>query len=119
MGSKTSGQAGIGGLSCRVHRNFYGAQRESFVAPMETLDSELLDSSSGPLQGVFIRAPYIETVWGEQIQVLAILQQDQNRQQITAIREKNILGLSFHPELTDSPIWHRYFINMVRTALAQ
>lgn len=92
---------------------------DSEVLDSESLDSELLDSSSRPLQGVFIRAPYIETVWGEQIQVLAILQQDQNRQQITAIREKNILGLSFHPELTDSPIWHRYFINMVRTALAQ
>lgn len=109
----------VGGLECRVHRNYYGAQRESFVALVKRLDPDLQGPLDEDLQGVFIRAPYIESIRDDEVKVLAVLQRG-GEEQIVAVREKNILGLTFHPELTDSCVWHEYFLNMIRAAaLAQ
>lgn len=99
------GQQFIGGLQCRVHRNFYGAQTESFVAPLELVG----ESSQQQSLGVFIRAPLIETFDASRVQVLATLEG-----RAVAIQQDNILALTFHPELTDSPQWHDYFIQMVQ-----
>jgi glutamine amidotransferase PdxT len=30
-----------------------------------------------------------------------------------AVRQNNILGTAFHPELTEDTFWHRYFRDMV------
>ena len=56
---------------------------------------------------VFIRAPYVETV-GEEVEILGEVEG-----KIIAVKEKNMLGISFHPELTEDTTLHEYFLNMV------
>lgn len=36
---------------------------------------------------------------------------------IVAIRKGNILGTSFHPELTNDTRWHKYFVDLVKEAV--
>lgn len=36
---------------------------------------------------------------------------------IVAIRKGNIVGTSFHPELTNDTRWHRYFVDLVKEAV--
>ena len=56
----------------------------------------------------FIRAPYIETA-SEQVEVLAEVDG-----MIAAVRYKNQLAMSFHPELDADASVHRLFLEMVR-----
>ena len=37
---------------------------------------------------------------------------------IVAIRKGNIVGTSFHPELTNDTRWHKYFVELVKEAVA-
>lgn len=55
----------------------------------------------------FIRAPYIEKVWGE-AEVLAEVDG-----KIVAARQRKQLALSFHPELNEDTRLHEYFLKMV------
>lgn len=55
----------------------------------------------------FIRAPYIENVWGE-AKVLAEVDG-----KIVAARQQKQLALSFHPELNEDTRLHEYFLKMV------
>lgn len=52
-----SGQETIGGIDMIVRRNAFGRQNESFEAAVE-LDGV----SGGPVHGVFIRAPWVESL---------------------------------------------------------
>jgi 5'-phosphate synthase pdxT subunit len=63
------------------------------------------------VQGVFIRAPWVESV-GEDVEVVAALPDGT----IVAVRHGNLLATSFHPELTGDHRVHRLFVDMVRTA---
>lgn len=123
-GMKEGGQALIGGIDCLVHRNFFGAQINSFETMLET--PECLNEFSEGLEGdsqyraVFIRAPAITEV-GDDVTVLATytLTKDELRQSgyesvIIAVRRENLLATSFHPELTSDIRWHKYFVNMVK-----
>ncbi len=87
-------------LDVRIKRNAFGRQRESFEA---TLNIEGI----GEYDAIFIRAPVIEEA-GNGVKVLAEFDG-----KIVAVREKNILGLSFHPELTGDVRIHQYFLTMV------
>ena len=98
LGSKKGGQTLLGGLDIVVHRNAFGHQKDSFVTSLQVLD--------GTFPGVFIRAPLITTV-GSQVQVLAQIPQG-----IVAVRQGHLLGTAFHPELTQDPSFHRYFLDM-------
>ena len=55
----------------------------------------------------FIRAPLIQSA-SEGVQVLATV-----NDQIVAIRYKNQLAISFHPELNEDLRVHRYFLEMI------
>ena len=55
----------------------------------------------------FIRAPFVESV-REGVQILARVE---NR--IVAVRYKNQLAISFHPELNADERLHRHFLAMV------
>ena len=55
----------------------------------------------------FIRAPYITDVKND-VEILAEL-----NNKIIAVRYKNQLAMSFHPELDDDYQVHRSFLNMV------
>jgi 5'-phosphate synthase pdxT subunit len=98
------GVAPFGLLDCTVVRNGYGRQIDSFTAPVSL---EKLDGSPEPFPAVFIRAPRITGV-GKQVEVLA-----EHGGEPVVIREKNLLGMAFHPELTEDLRIHRAFLAMV------
>lgn len=84
-------------LDVTVERNAFGRQLDSF----ET-DVVVEPLGSTPIHALFIRAPIIERV-GPGVDVLATL--DDGR--IVAVRERNILATSFHPELIGETRFHR------------
>lgn len=86
-------------LPVTVRRNAYGRQLGSFktTAPFEGL---------GDVPMTFIRAPYVTAV-DAGVEVLA--QVDGN---VVAVRYKNQLGLSFHPELDESTAIHEFFLSL-------
>lgn len=83
-----------------VDRNAFGRQRDSFEAP---LDIKGLDS---PFPGVFIRGPVIRRTWGR-CEALAT-----HAGRIVMARQDNLLGLSFHPELTQDTRVHEMLLDM-------
>lgn len=96
----------LGLLDVTVERNSFGRQVDSFE---EELSIKGLD---GPFIGVFIRAPHIVEA-GERVEVLA-----EHKGRIVAARDGNLLGCSFHPELTDDHRFTRLFVDMVEKAVA-
>ncbi len=88
-------------MDVEVRRNAYGRQVDSFEVD---LDVAHLDA---PFRGVFIRAPWIESV-GESVEVLA-----EHDGHTVAAREGRLLSTAFHPELTGDPRLHRFFIASV------
>ncbi|MGY5152246.1 MAG: pyridoxal 5'-phosphate synthase glutaminase subunit PdxT [Candidatus Nitrosopumilus sp. bin_6a] len=90
-------------LDVDLERNSFGRQRESFEANI-SLDTIGISN----FNGVFIRAPTITTVSND-IEVLAKL-----NEKIVAIKKGNIIGTSFHPELTEDLAIHKYFVNLVK-----
>ncbi len=94
-----TGQPVIGVLDVTVERNAYGRQRESF----ETL-IELPALGIRNFRAVFIRAPSIVET-GAGVEVLARL-----GERAVAVRQDNILGTTFHPELSDSTAIHEELV---------
>ena len=91
----------LGVLDVSVQRNAFGRQNESFETDLEI---EGLDS---PFHAVFIRAPWVEKVGGD-VEVLASVQGHP-----VMVRQDNIIGTSFHPELTDDDRIHQMLIEMI------
>lgn len=91
----------FGTLPVTVKRNAYGRQLGSFHTVQEF-------KGVGEVPMTFIRAPYIETA-SEQVEVLAEVDG-----MIAAVRYKNQLAMSFHPELDADTSVHRLFLEMVR-----
>ncbi len=89
-------------LDVTVERNAFGRQQESF----ET-DIVVEPLGATPIHALFIRAPIIERI-GPGVDVLARL--DDGR--IVAVRERNILATSFHPELLGETRFHRLVATM-------
>ncbi|KAI8823516.1 PdxT/SNO family [Fimicolochytrium jonesii] len=113
---KIGGQSLIGGLDVTVKRNAFGAQVDSFVGDLSV---PALTEPERLFPGVFIRAPIIETVKPEKVQVLARVVKNAaptsaEDGDIVAVRQGHILATAFHPELTSDERFHRYFIDMVR-----
>jgi 5'-phosphate synthase pdxT subunit len=90
-------------LDIKIERNAFGRQRDSFEANIS------LEKIGIPTyQGIFIRAPsVIET--GNGVEVIS-----QFNEKIVAVKQGNIIGTSFHPELTGDLSIHKYFIDLVR-----
>ncbi|POR34290.1 Putative pyridoxal 5'-phosphate synthase subunit PDX2 [Tolypocladium paradoxum] len=125
--TKKGGQDLIGGLGVRVHRNHFGRQIESFEAGLELP----FLGDAAPFPGVFIRAPVVEEVLsgaGEEgaVAVLAKLpgrlhmkagvsQADtkDDSGDIIAVRQGNVLGMSFHPELTTDSRIHVWWLREI------
>ena len=102
-GAVTEGdQPLIGVLDVVVRRNAFGRQLDSFEAELEV---DVLGST--PVHAVFIRAPVIEET-GPDVDVLARL--DDGR--VVAVRERNVLATSFHPELAGETRFHRLVATM-------
>ncbi|WP_225845630.1 pyridoxal 5'-phosphate synthase glutaminase subunit PdxT [Streptomyces sp. HPF1205] len=99
-----SGQETFGGIDMIVRRNAFGRQNESFEALVD-----VAGVAGGPVEGVFIRAPWVESV-GARADVLA-----EHDGHIVAVRQARVLATSFHPELTGDHRVHELFVHMVRT----
>ena len=91
-------------LDVSVKRNAFGRQLASFEAK--------LDWHDGPLDAVFIRAPWVEEV-GAGVEVLAEVDGHP-----VAVRQGNILAVSFHPELTDERRLHRWLLEHAKVTPA-
>ncbi|SDO61148.1 pyridoxal 5'-phosphate synthase glutaminase subunit PdxT [Actinacidiphila guanduensis] len=98
-----SGQETFGGIDMIVRRNAFGRQNESFEAQVE-----VRGVPGGPVEGVFIRAPWVESV-GADVEVLA-----EYGGHIVAVRQGAVLATSFHPELTGDHRMHELFVSAVR-----
>ena len=90
-------------LDIELERNSFGRQRESFEANI-SMDSIGISNYNG----VFIRAPAISSTSND-VEVLAKF-----NEKIVAIKKGNIIGTSFHPELTEDLAVHKYFVNLVK-----
>lgn len=85
-------------LAVEVHRNAYGRQVDSFVAPLK------IKGFTDPFDAVFIRAPrFVPT--GNKARILAELDGEP-----VMLYQKNILLTAFHPELTADLRVHRLFV---------
>ena len=91
----------LGLMNALVERNGFGRQVYSFE---RDLDVEGFDE---PFTGVFIRSPFFEDV-GPGVEVLSEIDG-----RVVAARGENILVTAFHPELTDDPRFHEYFLQEV------
>ena len=91
----------LGLLSVKTRRNAFGSQKESFEAEL------LVEGFDRPYNAVFIRAPAVID-WSEGVEVLAEIDD-----MAVAVRENNLIGLAFHPELTSDLRFHHIFLDMV------
>ena len=94
------GQETFGGLNITARRNAFGRQVDSF-------EGEIEFKGIGRLNGVFIRAPWVEKIESG-VEILAT-----SHGHPVAVRQGNILATSFHPELTEDNAVHRYFIDQI------
>jgi len=96
----------IGAMDITVDRNAFGRQADSFETELDVAGIE-----GGPIRAIFIRAPVIREP-GPDVEVLATLLDGR----IVACREGRLLATSFHPELTDDPRMHEWFVRLAREA---
>jgi len=97
------GQQTFGGLDVLTRRNAFGRQTESFEAE---LDIPAL--GTGPVHTTFIRGPVVVEV-GADATALASLEDGR----VVAVEQGNLLGISFHPELSGEPRFHQRFLDRV------
>lgn len=125
-------------MDITVRRNAYGRQPRSFEGPVElSLGGEAgapgeaeggapatagaPANAAAPVaptprapchdfHGIFIRAPWVEEV-GPGVEVIA-----RCGDHIVGVRQGHMMGVAFHPELSDDTRLHEYFLEMVRTA---
>ena len=100
------GQETFGGLDTVVRRNAFGHQTESFETALD-----FAGIGGNQVEAAFIRAPIIESV-GKNVEVLSTLPSGA----IVAVRQGNILGISFHPEITGENRVHQYFVERMVNA---
>jgi pyridoxal 5'-phosphate synthase pdxT subunit len=90
-------------LDVKIERNAFGRQKDSF-------ESEISMDKMGikKFLGVFIRAPsIIET--GKDVEILSKF-----NEKIIAVKQGNIIGTAFHPELTGDLSLHKYFVSLIK-----
>jgi 5'-phosphate synthase pdxT subunit len=90
----------LGNLDIVIERNAFGRQNESFEADVQ------ISEMGEPFKGVFIRAPAVSEV-GAGVQVMARFDS-----KVVAVRQGNIMGTAFHPELADDLRVHKQLVKM-------
>jgi len=91
----------LGVLDIEVERNSFGRQYDSFESKLN------ISGIGNDYKGIFIRAPTVISV-GPQVQILSKFDE-----KIVAVKQENIIGTSFHPELSGDYRMHRLFIQLV------
>ncbi len=98
----------LGLLDVVVRRNAFGPQIESFETELE-----IPAVGSEPVRAVFIRAPVVCEL-GPAVEPLARLPDGT----VVAVRQDNLIGTAFHPELTGDDRFHAWFCRQARAARA-
>ena len=95
-------RAHLGVLDIECRRNAFGRQIRSFEA-----DLDIPGVEGPPVRAVFIRAPWVE-VCGDDVEVLAEVDGHP-----VAVRQGNVLVISFHPEIAGETRLHELFLAQV------
>ncbi len=116
-------------MDITVRRNAFGRQARSFEGPVELTLGAVPSAASAPagappdagpagaacapcddFHGIFIRAPWVEEV-GPGVEVIA-----RCGDHVVGVRQGDMMGVAFHPELGDDARLHEYFLDVVRAA---
>ena len=99
----------LGLMDITVERNAFGRQVDSFETELDVPALAKVSTDNPPFSAVFIRAPLIESVNAENVEVLATVKEGL----IVAAQQGKLLATSFHPELNDEDRFHQYFLSLV------
>jgi 5'-phosphate synthase pdxT subunit len=91
----------LGLLDVTTRRNAFGRQVRSFEA-----DLDVDGVPGGPMHAVFIRAPWV-VEHGPEVEILSRVEEHP-----VAIRQGNMLAVSFHPELSGDGRLHEMLLAM-------
>jgi 5'-phosphate synthase pdxT subunit len=91
----------LGLLDVTTRRNAFGRQVRSFEA-----DLDVDGVPGGPMHAVFIRAPWV-VEHGPKVEILSRVEEHP-----VAIRQGNMLAVSFHPELSGDDRLHALLLQM-------
>lgn len=91
----------LGALDVEIERNSFGRQFDSFESNLE------ISGIGNDFRGIFIRAPSVIST-GPQVQILGKFDG-----KIVAVQQENIIGTSFHPELSGDNRMHKLFIESI------
>lgn len=116
------GQELIGGLDVRVRRNHFGRQAGCFVSSLNI--TVLQGDVDLPFPSIFLHPPVVEEVLPStdsrpEVQVLASFPGGRepgnmaDESVIVAVMQGNVLGTSFHPELTNDIRMHVWWLQEV------
>jgi pyridoxal 5'-phosphate synthase pdxT subunit len=94
----------LGLMDITARRNAFGRQIRSFEA-----DLRIPGIDGPPVRAVFIRAPWVD-VCGEDVEVLAAVDGHP-----VAVRQGNVLVISFHPEIAGETRLHELFLTSARS----
>jgi 5'-phosphate synthase pdxT subunit len=92
-------RAHLGVLDILARRNAFGRQLRSFEA-----DLDIAGVDGPPVRAIFIRAPWVAET-GESVEVLAEVDGHP-----VAVRQGNVIAVSFHPELTGESRLHQLLL---------
>lgn len=96
-------------MDITMQRNAFGRQVDSFEVGLDVPALSAVSKENPPFASIFIRAPLIESVDAEDVEILSTLEDGA----IVAVRQKKLLATSFHPELNEDDRFHRLFIQMI------
>ena len=91
----------LGALDIEIERNSFGRQYDSFESNLE------ISGIGNDFKGIFIRAPSVISA-GPQVQILSKFDG-----KIVAVQQENIIGTSFHPELSGDNRMHKLFVGLI------
>lgn len=100
-----AGQHPFGGIDVTVRRNAFGSQLDSFETQLA------VDGVAEDVWAVFIRGPIVSEV-GPGAAVVARLADGR----VVGVRQGNLLGYAFHPELTEDARIHEHFVALAAAA---
>jgi 5'-phosphate synthase pdxT subunit len=94
-------------MDIQVDRNAYGRQVASFEIDLQVPALQKVDPNNRPYHAIFIRAPLIELMPGEAVNLASLPDG-----RVAAAQQGRWLATAFHPELTEDDRFHRYFISL-------
>jgi pyridoxal 5'-phosphate synthase pdxT subunit len=95
----------LGVLDILARRNAFGRQLRSFEADLEI--EGVSDPPAPPVHAIFIRAPWVQET-GPEVRVLADVDDHP-----VAVRQGNVVAISFHPELSGERRLHELVLGLV------